>query len=782
MPGLSHSLLDWLPRRAAEQTGAPASPLAAGDNAGWRGVAAAVGLSIAGVSSPIAVTATAAAGGLLGPPLAASALLALLVLAPAGVGLATALSGLRRVATAATQDGSEAEQAVLRVFIDALLFICALGLAALAPNEGPAPADVPVAALALVVAWAVLLHVILWPAPPPLRRCAAMALDIALFSAFLHFGGGAAAGWYPLYLLAIFYAGWRFGRGALLGMAIAGMLGFAAVVLSTPFWRQQPGLAAGLWAALAVLPALAAGAIRAISAAQAAATAADADRRGILLLIAEALRGPLATIGAAAAPGDRAARAGRPDEPARATRALALQLGDVADFASLAAGAFAAPVEAFDLRALVKRSLAPLQTEAAEQGVALRWRVDPHLPSRLRGRARALARLVESLAGHAVAAAPAGTVRIALDAAAGDARRVRLRLQADAAGAGREPGATLAQAPFALRLVERMAALMGGRLAIERPDGRRTRLALELTLAIAEGAPEPVPDLAYRPVLIATADGPLAADLAGLLAAWHGDPRQVGDADAALAELARLDRAQRPVVILDGRVKLLSALSLAHRAARAGAAAPFVLLIAEEGQRGGLGEVDEGELDGFLPAPVTERLLANALHALALMPDRPASLRPAAEPREASSAAPEPAVARITPIAAHPKFAPEPAAAVDARVIEGLRALGGGPSFLRELVESFRAEALQLMQRIDQAVASADAAGFARSLIVLHRAAIQLGGTQLCGLLASLQSLPPGELRQRGALHVQRLDAEIDRLAAALLESLPAGEAGAFRQ
>ena len=72
---------------------------------------------------------------------------------------------------------------------------------------------------------------------------------------------------------------------------------------------------------------------------------------------------------------------------------------------------------------------------------------------------------------------------------------------------------------------------------------------------------------------------------------------------------------------------------------------------------------------------------------------------------------------------------------------------------------------------------AADVAGFAQSLALLRRAASPLGGTQLCELLASLQGLTASELRQQGAVHVQRLDAEIERLAAALSEFLPATEA-----
>src|SRR2546430_17462956 len=75
-----------------------------------------------------------------------------------------------------------------------------------------------------------------------------------------------------------------------------------------------------------------------------------------------------------------------------------------------------------------------------------------------------------------------------------------------------------------------------------------------------------------------------------------------------------------PVLIIDGRRKLLSALSLADQAVRLGEAAPFVLLGADPAQIESLGEVDEGEGDGFIPTPLSERLLARAPHPLPLEP------------------------------------------------------------------------------------------------------------------------------------------------------------------
>jgi HPt (histidine-containing phosphotransfer) domain-containing protein len=109
------------------------------------------------------------------------------------------------------------------------------------------------------------------------------------------------------------------------------------------------------------------------------------------------------------------------------------------------------------------------------------------------------------------------------------------------------------------------------------------------------------------------------------------------------------------------------------------------------------------------------------------------------------------------------------------RAIEALRALGG-EEFLRELIDTFRADARQLLDRLDRAVAATDTAAFARGVAALWRCAGHLGGIRLRELLPP-QGVTDAELRQRGAQHLQRVAAEIDRLTAALAELPPANEA-----
>src|SRR4051812_284268 len=134
-------------------------------------------------------------------------------------------------------------------------------------------------------------------------------------------------------------------------------------------------------------------------------------------------------------------------------------------------------------------------------------------------------------------------------------------------------------------------------------------------------------------------------------------------------------------------------------------------------------------------------------------------------------------VARITPIAAHPKFALEIGTTFDPKAVEALRGLGGGVAFLRELIDSFRDDAELLLQRLNNALAAADAAGFAQGVAELRRCAGHLGGRRICEMLPAPADVTEAELRGAGALLLQRLPAEIDRLIAALQGCLVAKQA-----
>jgi signal transduction histidine kinase/HPt (histidine-containing phosphotransfer) domain-containing protein len=811
----------------------PVGLVAPGEAIVPRALAVAIGLAMAGVAAPITAMLLPAPRALFGPPFAANVLLVALVLIPAGVGLATAWSGLGRILRSfAIAGGGEPEQAVLRIFVDTLLFAYAAALAT-ASRGHPATLSLAIAACGLAAAWVLLLFVILWPRPSALRRHCATVFDIALLSAFLYAGEGGAAGWYALYLLAIVYAGFRFGVGALLGTTGLSLVGFGAVASLTAFWSEQPGLTAGLALVLAALAALLAGPIRGMAALRDAAATADPAKARFVTVLATALRQPLGRLLTAISPADAMPGNGSAltamTEPQR--RILLAEVADLLDLAAIEAGALTPRTEPFDLHAAINETVAAARVTAAYKSLALDLRIDAQLPYQLCGWRQGVERILRNLLGHAIEASDKGVVkvevaaldigqrelslRIAVDGGVGSGSRSELLLDPFAAATEDVAGSGFAApsaAAFGLALSERIAGMMGGGVTAGATGDRRLRLAAVVMLGIAEAA-ETNLDLGHRPVLIAADDEEFAGLLAKSASRYKTEPQWIGSNDRALAAIAACDAPERPVLIIDGRRKLLAALTFVHRVASVGGERPFILLAVESSQVGGLAELDDGELDGIVPAPLSGRTLGNALHAL---PRQFRSAIPAAasDSRAQLSAVPIPprmveprapaggsgigghrihaAIAarrrrtidaaradahRVTPIAAHPKFAADLVPSIDPRVIEALRELGGDDAFLREVIETFRSDASQIKRRLAQAVTAVDAAAFGQALHGLRQSAADVGGTQLCQLSASLHHMTTAELRAQGSAHMRRLDAEIDRLSAGLLAYLHSPEA-----
>jgi signal transduction histidine kinase len=748
------------------------------------------GLGIAGVLPPLAFTARPGELGVIGAVPVSVVLTGILILAPALVGLVAALFGLDGVRDSFRIRGDkEHEQAVLRVFVAALavgygfLLEASAGYAELA-----APSEI-VAALGLSGAWVFLALAILDPSPSPLRYYLGIIYDAALLSAFLHFGGILGAPWFPLYLLASFYAGFRFGPAALAVSAVGGFAGFVAVVLTTQFWHEQGLLAGGLCVALVALPAYVGAMVREVATSREAATSAQAARTRFLMVISQALRVPLDAI--VVNERDPEARTIAPS-----ARALLSQFNNILDFSAIEAGAFVPMVDEFDLHRLVNETLADRRAEARARGQRLSVHIDPALPYRLRGWSQQLAQIIDYLVVRALEGGGDGAVRIGIDAAGLVGNTVDLRLavhddgitQADVeamSGPFAGEAAQRAQGPngaFALAVVKRLVELMGGRIAVESAAKGGGSLTITVPLEIDEPPVEEALDLGHCLLLIATEDSQFASEIAEPLNAWHGDPRWIEGFGGTLNFVDRRDGGGS-VLIVDGRTHVLSALTFAHRAASGASPPSFVLMVAEPAQIDGFIDLADGEIDAVLAAPVDAQLLANALHSLPLR--RGASPRPVLVPAEddvevvapllddAPSAVEAPgADSQVLPISAHPRFSAE-TPIVDPRAIVALRGLGDDDAFLSEIIDSFRVDAEEILQRIVRAAAMTDVSGFARGIHALRSCTANLGGMRLCEVLLSLREVGRNELREQGSALVQRLGDELARFDAALSEFLP---------
>jgi two-component system sensor histidine kinase RpfC len=757
-----------------------------------------VGLGIAGVLPPLAFTARPGELGEIGAIPVSIALTALLILAPALVGLVVAMFGLEGVRDSFRLRGDkEHEQSVLRIFLAALAVVYGFGAAAYGGNAASCQI---VAALALVGAWVFLLLTILDPISSPLRHYAGMGFDAAMLAGFLHYGAGLTAPWFPILLLATFYAGFRFGSTAITA-SITNVLGFAVVVATTPFWQQQMLLAGGLLVAMIVLPAYVGSMAREVAQSREAAAAAQAARTRFMMVISQALRAPLdAMIGGV---GERGGR--EPETPAGvpSARALLSQVNNILNFSAIESGAFTPTIEAFDLHTVVNETLADRRSEAEARSLKLRVHIAPTLPYRLRGWPQQLAQILDYLVARAIEVTGEGAVRIAIDGAGAGGNKVNLRLTvrdngapltpADAevmfdpfaSAADRERPAPSAHGVFGLAVVRRLVELMGGQITIDTNAAKGGSFTITVPLVVDQPAFDHQLDLERCLMLIATEDSQFASDLAEPLNAWNGDPRWIEGFGGTLGFAERRDSGSS-VLIVDGRTHVLAALSFAHRAVTGPSAPSFVLVVAEATQIDGLIELADGELDGVLAAPLDNQLLANTLHALPLWhgtAPKPVMMPTTVEPPPVIVEAPghvldppippaiEP-VPQVTPISMHPRFAAD-APIVDARAIAALRGLGDGDDFFAEVIDSFRTETKEIMNRVVRAAAAGDAAAFARGLHALRSCAGNLGGTRLCELLLAMRDVSQRELREQGSGVVQRLGDELARLDAALVEFLP---------
>jgi len=470
---------------------------------------------------------------------------------------------------------------------------------------------------------------------------------------------------------------------------------------------------------------------------------------------------------------------------------LLSQVNNILDFAAIEGGAFVPAIEVFDLHRVILDALADRRLQAAAKGLLLRSHIDPALPYRLSGWPQQIAQMLDCLVARAIEVSGTGSVGVSVGSPGGNSTQFRLRLTVCDGGQPIEPSDAAAlfdlfgaqagghaseHGAFRLAMVRRLVELMSGEIAVG-----QGRAGGAITVSIPLGVDDPpvdsALDLEQCLVLIATEDSQFASELAEPLNAWNADPRWIDSFENTLSFVDRRDARACSVLIVDGRHRKLAALSFAHRAVTGDAPPSFVLFIAGHEQIGGLAELAGDELDAVLPAPLDNQLFANALHALPLWHGAPArpvivSARPNEPPEPpplfdpVEVAAPPP---QVTPIATHPRFAAE-APVVDQRAVAALRRLGGDDSFFDDVLDSFRADAKEIMQRIARAAAAADSAGFARGLHALRNCAANLGGTRLCEVLLSLREVGAEELREQGSVLVGRISDELARLAVALVE------------
>ncbi|MGH6799483.1 MAG: sensor histidine kinase, partial [Roseiarcus sp.] len=486
-------------------------------------------------------------------PLRGFPVVAALLASAAVVGIAALWRGGVETITRefAARKDSEHEQIIIRVIVASVVFDYGVAVVSLMPSESNAAVAELILGGGAWVSWLLLLNLIFSPGPSRWRRRFAMLVDVAFLSSYLHFGGGAAAAWYGFYLWVSIGNGLRYGVVPLVTSTAIGVVGFSAVIATTPFWYERLPLSCGLLVALVLLPTYLTTLIRNLTEAKAQAEEANAAKSRFLAIMSHELRTPLnAMIGM-----DSILRRTRLDARQRdmlatmnsSAHALLALINDILDISKIEAGKFAPAVESFDFHAVLNGTLAMLRPQAAAKDLKLDCRIDPDLPYGLRGWPHQLRQIVTNLVANAIKFTDRGRIAVTVDAITVDHATARLRLAVRDDGIGVPPEAQerifdlFTQADGAvtrryggtglgLAIVKQLVELMGGTVQLASASGKGSTFTVELTLPRDLELTTETVELHGRTVHLVTGNPELTAWVGERIEAWGGVIQTFADA------------------------------------------------------------------------------------------------------------------------------------------------------------------------------------------------------------------------------------------------------------
>jgi DNA-binding response OmpR family regulator len=159
-------------------------------------------------------------------------------------------------------------------------------------------------------------------------------------------------------------------------------------------------------------------------------------------------------------------------------------------------------------------------------------------------------------------------------------------------------------------------------------------------------------------------------------------------------------------------------------------------------------------LDAVLPKPVEPRRLLGAL-AVALEPSETVDA-PDTSPRGV-----------VTELASHPRFGGDAGGGN-----HGFEALGERDEALQALIDNFRVDAARIVADIDQAAGAGDVEAFDEAVQAMHACTEVFGVNRIREILGTIREPTAAKLRLQGADVVHRLESELARLDAALVQYL----------
>ena len=461
---------------------------------------------------------------------------------------------------------SEHEQAAIRVAIVGMLFgyLAFLGLVSEHHSR-----EVELGALLaggyLAVSLGYLVLIFAMPEESPGRRLMAMVTDFAMTSAFLYFGGKAAAPFYPIYLWVALGNGFRYGLPYLAASVSAAVTGFFMVILSSPFWQEQQALGVGLLIALILIPAYAASLIRKLTEAKAQAEAANTAKSQFLASMSHELRTPLNAIIGMSDLLQRSRLDADHREMVKTVRASGTQLlsliDDILDLSRIEARKLLISAVEFDLHRELADLAAMFRPLAERKRLRFGIHIASDVPIAVQGDGRRLRQVLINLIANALKFAESGHVFVSVATVPSPAAGVAMvRFEVSDTGIGIDPAQQarifdrFTQADeginrryggsgLGLAITKNLVELLNGSLSLVSAPDCGSMFAVELPLRLLDSAAAGSRASLPNAVVIRSASAAVQESLGRMLAELGIRIAAASDDAAAAADVVLMDAA-----------------------------------------------------------------------------------------------------------------------------------------------------------------------------------------------------------------------------------------------